>query len=141
MRAGGRIATAGLALALLGAAACSDDDGDGGDAALDVSDVGDDPTFEECSTLLVDLVSQVDLEGIDTTDGIDDAEGELLDERFDALEEDNPELSEGHPCEAVMEGASEAQVEELIATLPPELVAILGFSATQELEEVEDRIG
>jgi hypothetical protein len=121
------VVAAGLALTACG----GDDDGGvvgaGDDAATSpaADPLAEAPTFEGCAAEMVAAFTGFDVTGIDVSDGFDDAEIALVDERFAAAEAAHPAIGEEHPCSATFDAATEEQMAGLIAQLDPAVVEVI----------------
>jgi hypothetical protein len=82
-------------------------------------------TFEACADLYVDATNQLDLTGIDTSDGLTMAEAQLADDRLAELEVTYPVIADDHACAAMLQSASVEQVQAFAARLNPAVLVIL----------------
>jgi hypothetical protein len=123
----------------------SGDDGDSAEALSargDEGDAEDDGNDEEdeasCVDLLVVAVNSLDLDGIDSSDGLDDDERADLERQMIASEDDYPELAADGECEDVLEDPEAS--EEFGARADPEAIDALGAMATVRFEQIGDTI-
>ena len=124
-----------LLVAFLLLAACGDDGG--GD------ELGDDPTTAECLDAGREVLERLEVpEGVDPSDGLDEDERAKTEAMFEsAAESSGFDISdEDHPCAAATEGATQAELAEMVEGLDPEILELLGAEARQEFEVTGDSI-
>jgi hypothetical protein len=141
-----------LAVGTLLMGACSDDGGDADDGSGDSGGSGggasaeealaDDPSPDECVDALLTVLGRVEVpEGFDPSDGVDDDERAAaqgaMDDASEGLFDPN---DEDHPCTTVFDEISDEQGAEILGSVDPAVIAMLGSLAEAQFVPIEGEL-
>lgn len=93
-----------------------------------------------CIDRLVSAFNSLDVSRITVDDGLDDSERADIEAQYAAITKDQPDLSSNGACQTAFAQLSDAEKSAVFARVRPDVIAVLGASATRKFNSVASSI-